>query len=598
MKKKQFIYLLIFLLAFGNSLSAQKEVQIIDSLKKEYNNAKLLTAKSTIAGELAGMYMNMDLAEADKWGNLALEQAEISRDRKAIVQANMMNGLRFISNPSKKENIEKAKAYFENAQNIAQKNKLDKENGEALLLLSKVYRNLSEYDKALTNTTEASAIANAIKNDSLIASCYLSFGSNYFWKGDKIMALRNYFEAKKIAEKINNEQLTRSCNSNLMNFYLSIKNYDKGADYAYNNLTNARESKTKDFQYYIITDLYTLGNIYSYQKNYELAKSFFEKSIAKADSLNVGIYKFQGYMGIFNMYLTSNQPQKALSYFNAHPELAKTFNELGYGSSLDYAYAYAYVDFNQLDSAEYHLKRALPFYETQAVPSVQIGFKTTYAKFYEKKGDMAASVNQLKEAMTIAQKNKELSSIVELAKLLDSASQKTNNYKEAFYYTSLYTTTKDSLDKMSKQDEILQLQIGDEEQRKARLESEEELRIQKRNSIQYLAIVISIVILFLGLAMMGMYKVSERTIRISGFFSFLMLFEFLFLIFKKSIHHFTHGEPWKDLAAMILIAAILVPLHHWLEHKVIKYLSSHHLIALREKSKKWIPNMFKKNKNV
>ena len=59
-----------------------------------------------------------------------------------------------------------------------------------------------------------------------------------------------------------------------------------------------------------------------------------------------------------------------------------------------------------------------------------------------------------------------------------------------------------------------------------------------------------------------------------GFFAFLMFFEFIFLIFKKNIYAITHGEPWMDLLFMIALAAILLPLHHWLEHKVLHYLTS------------------------
>jgi tetratricopeptide (TPR) repeat protein len=585
----------MLMVGFYQSSYAQKELQIIDSLKKEYAKTKSLTVKSTIAGELAGMFMSVNLAEADKWGNLALEQAEISRDREKIVEANTVNGLRFMSNSGIKENIEKSKTFFETALNIAQKSKLDKQLSESYLYLSRVYRSLSEYDKALSNTTHASSIAQSIKNDSLIGACYQSFGSCYFWKGDKIMALRNYFEAINIAEKIHNEQLIRTCNGSLINFYTSIKNFDKAVDYAFSNLSNSRISVTKDFQYYIITDLYVIGNIYSSQKKFDLAKTFYEQSIAKADSLKINIAKFQGYIGIFNMFLNSSQPQKALSYFNAHPEMVKVYNDLGYSYSIDYGYGYAYLEYNKLDSAEFFLNRAKPFMESQALSSSNISFKTTYAKFLEKKGDINGSIAQLTEALNISRTNKELASIIDIAKLLDSASQKIGNYKDAFYYTNLHTTLKDSLDKMSKEDEILQLQITDEEQRKERLLAEETERIKKRNSIQYLGIVMAIVVVFLGLVMMGLFRVSENTIRILGFFSFIMLFEFLFLVFKKSIYQFTHGEPWKDLTAMILMAAILVPLHHWLEHKVIHYLSSQEILLLKNKGRSLMPNFFRKS---
>jgi hypothetical protein len=63
-----------------------------------------------------------------------------------------------------------------------------------------------------------------------------------------------------------------------------------------------------------------------------------------------------------------------------------------------------------------------------------------------------------------------------------------------------------------------------------------------------------------------------------------MFFEFIFLLFKKNIYSITHGEPLKDLAFMIALAALLVPLHHWLEHKVIKYLTSHNRLTASGKT--------------
>jgi hypothetical protein len=71
---------------------------------------------------------------------------------------------------------------------------------------------------------------------------------------------------------------------------------------------------------------------------------------------------------------------------------------------------------------------------------------------------------------------------------------------------------------------------------------------------------------------MGFIRVSTTVIRILGFFSFILLFEFIVLIADNYIHAVTHGEPWKVLTIKIGLAAILVPLHHLLEKKAIKYL--------------------------
>lgn len=99
-----------------------------------------------------------------------------------------------------------------------------------------------------------------------------------------------------------------------------------------------------------------------------------------------------------------------------------------------------------------------------------------------------------------------------------------------------------------------------------------------------MGITIGIVALFVMLVVLGMFKVSANTIRLIGFFAFLMFFEFVFLIFKKNIASITEGEPLKDLAFMIGLAALLVPLHHWLEHKVIKYLTSHNRLTASGKT--------------
>ncbi|NJO25384.1 MAG: hypothetical protein HC867_05825 [Bacteroidia bacterium] len=163
---------------------------------------------------------------------------------------------------------------------------------------------------------------------------------------------------------------------------------------------------------------------------------------------------------------------------------------------------------------------------------------------------------------------------------LDSAYRLAGDYKQALYYAAISGKLKDSLNMLGKEEDLLQLQIADEQQRQARLDAEAMEKKKQRHRFQFLAITIGIAVLFVVLVMMGMFKVSATTIRILGFFAFIMLFEFLFLIFKKQFYGFTQGEPWKDLMLMIGLAAILLPLHHWLEHRVITYLTSHNRLRL------------------
>src|SRR5258708_19261923 len=145
---------------------------------------------------------------------------------------------------------------------------------------------------------------------------------------------------------------------------------------------------------------------------------------------------------------------------------------------------------------------------------------------------------------------------------------------------------------LDKEKGVLKLEVDNEKRGRGRLGKEEEENVQQRDNVQYMGFTVGLAGLFVALVMMGFFVVSPRTIRALGFFSFIFLFEFIILLADKQIHEATHGEPWKVLLIKVFLAAILLPLHHWLEHTVIHYLTSRRKISpvgglfLRKQSKK------------
>ena len=156
----------------------------------------------------------------------------------------------------------------------------------------------------------------------------------------------------------------------------------------------------------------------------------------------------------------------------------------------------------------------------------------------------------------------------------------------------MYHNYKDSLQKLGEEKDMLQMELADEELRQKRIADEQAAALERKHSVQYMAITIGIAVVFLLLVIMGAFKVSESTIRIMGFFAFIFLFEFIIMIADTKIHHYTHGEPLPLLLIKIVLIAILLPLHHWLEHKVVHYLASRRLILPTRKSiwKQLLPN--------
>ena len=165
---------------------------------------------------------------------------------------------------------------------------------------------------------------------------------------------------------------------------------------------------------------------------------------------------------------------------------------------------------------------------------------------------------------------------------LDTLYARAGDFKTARIYNGEYGLYTDSIRSLARVTDLDKLEVDNDNRRRERQAREEELNTEHRHNVQYMGFTIGLVVLFLLLVMMGWLVVSPRTIRALGFFSFIFLFEFIILLADKQIHEWTHGEPWKILAIKIGLAAILLPLHHSLEHKVMYYLTSHRKDPLRK----------------
>jgi hypothetical protein len=589
------VSILIVLLCSYGSFFGQNQNVILDSLNREYLQKKDLKEKTVLAGKLALFYLSVNPAKSDSFASLSIEHAELSRDRLYMVKAYRYNADRYASMAGKKEFLPKAISYYEQTYNLARESKLYKEMISTLLGMSALYRGIPDADKAMNYTTQAFALLSDRSMDSLESRCYLSFGSNYLMKKEKLLALRNFFNALKIAEQKKDPQLLRDCYLTLSQFYVAVENYDKAIDYVVKANGLVDDIKQNSSPYMKVRDHNFMGSLFVQKKQYDLALKSYTDAIALANKLKYDPLKLESYLSIFNMYLISNRPAEALHYFNTKPELKEYILRTGFSGVIDQAYGYIYNDLGKLDSASYHFRQALPFFRSQLGNLSKVNFFLQYANHQIKAKEYLGAITLLKEADETAKQMNDLDWQQKIARQLDSAYQFQGNYKEALGYSNRAQQLKDSLVKLGKEEEILQLQLADEEDRRARLLAEQEAIKKQRHQYQYLAITIGIAVLFVLLVMLGAFKVSSGTIRIVGFFTFLMMFEFIFLLSKKSVYTFTEGEPWKDLAFMIALAALLLPLHHWVEHKVIHYLTTSHKLKL-DTSRYSVKRIFQKNK--
>jgi NADH:ubiquinone oxidoreductase subunit 3 (subunit A) len=103
------------------------------------------------------------------------------------------------------------------------------------------------------------------------------------------------------------------------------------------------------------------------------------------------------------------------------------------------------------------------------------------------------------------------------------------------------------------------------------VQAEEERQV----NIQYAGIAISLIIFIsLFLLLSGSIIINEKWISFLGILGLLILFEFINLVFHPYLAKITNHSPIMMLAILVAIAALLIPLHHrlehWIKHKMIE----------------------------
>jgi hypothetical protein len=108
----------------------------------------------------------------------------------------------------------------------------------------------------------------------------------------------------------------------------------------------------------------------------------------------------------------------------------------------------------------------------------------------------------------------------------------------------------------------------EEDQRQMAVAAEKEKLIEERkHNLQYAAIALGVVLIVILFFLLSHSIIAnQRVIKFLGILALLIVFEFLNLLLHPYIGNLTHHSPVMMLGIMVCIAALLIPLHHKLEH--------------------------------
>ena len=595
--------LIVLLISFLSTSIIYSQDAELKNLLEELPKAKTDLDKISVNRQLMQYHNGYGLVDSAKYYLDKISSiADQSSDPTVKIEGMISNGLYWheMKGSSRNEKFLKSQNYFKQALELARNSKDRIREGWAHYSLSFSWGNaLGEKNKMLDEAEKALNIALENSDDSLYIYSYLRVAiAQRMIERNYEQAYMNLDKAMMKAIEIDNPIRLRSVYNEFRNLYVDLNDPVKESEYIDQMAAVTKKFYRVDWE---IEDLLNRGffikrkalGMFNYnemlsgnsrispvnREEMEKSTDILMKALNLLKISRVGInWKNDRLLTpLFWNYFWMNEPKKIRELKEVDPVITSIWQKQMGAGVLLFKGAEFYLS-GQFDSAFYYLdscwrRRLLNSGRTDDGYKVYI---LTTAKV-ENSDSLISVMEKTKKIFSITGRNDEVQNIL---LCLDSLYRMKKDYRQAENYLLQYVNLKDSLDKSNTNKTIWSLQVNNAEKIVAKQKEKESQAIKRRYTLQYIGITISIVAVFILLALFGIYRVSPRTIRVLGFFSFLFFFEFIFLLFKKYLSPITHEEPIRELIFMIILAAILIPLHHFIEHEVIHYLTSTKMFKL------------------
>lgn len=570
---RRWFLLTIFLLYGTKSLSQyfEKEQKLVEKIKASTNERQRVLA----LGDLASFYyIYRAEAKGDSVLQLQTTVAEQSDDKNLMLAALFGDALAHISSWSSSATFDRAVVFLNKGLQYARETGQEKYEVLAYIRLAAVYRKRGQYDKGLDQAALALSFSNHSINDSLRCVALLETGDLFLEKGDALAAYKNYNSAYDLAYSIKNIPLQSETYHHISVLYdgQHLANPELSRSVLQKSLELNKKHKNEQG---LLQDYRDLARITDEKLYLDRYRQLAAKLQSEPDILYGKI--------LMLAYLMTVEKDKraALAYLNLHPDLRQSYLNRGaanYLFMLGNIYRYA----GDIDSATVFYSRALPQLSASYDANVQKSALMEIADTYMQKDNETRAIELYERALNISREQHDFKSSASILQQLSRLYASSQNYQSAFESLKNFQLYNDTLASMAAERNMALMEV-DRENKKHEKDMEDLAaeRLRTRN-LQYIGITIAIAAVFTFMLLMGMFPVSKFTIKLLSFFAFICLFEFIVLLVETRLHEIAHGEPLKIWLGKILLIAALVPIQHFLEHGVNRFMASQRLLRMRE----------------
>jgi tetratricopeptide (TPR) repeat protein len=556
-----------------------------DSILLSISHATNDSDKIVRLASLADLYYTYRLdKKADSIVTVQLQLAESNRSKDLVVSVFFGNSTQNIKDNSSKERFDFIEQLMQKAIDYAKSAGNEQWMTMAHAKLSELYRTRGQMQNALDQANASLASATSADTDSLKIAALIELGEVYKAKKDLVLAYKTFNNAYDLAWNIKNKRLQAEVFQCIAELYKSLGDKETAVEYLFKSIDLFKSQK--DFEG-LVRDYILMIKWFD---NYD----YFNKIYFLADSLNNDRFRLQAESLEFASKIMKNIPE-ALHYLEIHPELKQSFINRD-PKYLSWIIGEIYLYGGKADIALSYLNQAEPFLEKEYDLNITKALYDELGYAYNKTGKKEEAINYYKKALDLSQQTNDPGGVVTYSESLSKLYKEQSQFEQALFYYDKANTYEDSLQKFSNDKDLAVLEISREKKIRDKELADEQTKKERRRNLQYWGISILLVVIFCSMIIFGMFPVSKYSIKILSYFAFICLFEFIILLIESFLHHITQGEPLKIWGIKIFIIALLVPLQHFLEHSLTRFLMGRKLIEARKKLsvKKMWSNMKKK----
>ena len=397
-------------------------------------------------------------------------------------------------------------------------------------------------------------------------AAWLDIGNYYRESGEPDSLQYANGQLLKIASGTNQDSLLAKAYLQIGSYFGNISDYKQALEYQFKSLSFAEKAKS-------IIGIWVaskeVGVTFKQLKNYNEALRYLKKAetfVKEASLVSIQPYN-RTYTHLSEVFLGLGQPDSALRYIQlANESTVKEKDAYGYARVL-YIFASVYKAKSDTDLAESYYKKCIAFSDAENIYAPYVTATTDYGQYlYDTKqynSSKAYTLNGFNKAKDAKNKVGMIDAAALLRKVYYAIGQKDSSY----FYADVKDAYSDSVFNEQQRNQIQNLSFSQqikEKEEQAKLSEEAD---QRKQNIQYALIALGIIVLLtLYLLLSRSFITNTKLIEFFGVVALLIVFEFLNLLLHPFLERITHHSPVLMLLALVCIAALLVPLHHKVEH--------------------------------